>query len=38
MAKDIVCTFASSQSLVSSREAAKVLGVDRKNIKKAFER
>jgi hypothetical protein len=34
MAKDIVCTLASSQSLVSSRGLAKVLGVDRRNIKR----
>jgi hypothetical protein len=38
MAKDIVCTFASSQSFASSKEVVKVLGVDRKNIKKGFER
>jgi hypothetical protein len=39
MAKDIVCTFASSQSITSSKEVAKVLGVDRIiNIKKASER
>jgi hypothetical protein len=38
MVKDIVCTFASLQSIASSREATKVLGVDMKKIKKAFER
>jgi hypothetical protein len=39
MAKDIVCTFASSQSITSSKEVAKVFGVDRIiNIKKASER
>jgi hypothetical protein len=30
MAKDVVCTFASSQSVMSNREATKVLGVDKK--------
>jgi hypothetical protein len=38
MAKDIVCTLASSQSAGSSRGLAKVLGVDRRNIKKAIQR
>ncbi len=39
MAKDIVCTFATSQSTTSSREVAKVLGVDRIiNIKKASKK
>jgi hypothetical protein len=38
MAKNIVCTFASSQSIMNNREVAKVLGVDTRNIKKAFER
>jgi hypothetical protein len=35
MAKDIVCTFASSQAVNSERGIFKLLGVDRKNIKKA---
>jgi hypothetical protein len=38
MAKDIVCTLVTSQSIRSSRELAKVLGVDRRNIKRAAER
>jgi hypothetical protein len=39
MAKDIMCTLASSQSIMSSRETSKVLGVDKiRNIKKAFEK
>jgi hypothetical protein len=38
MAKDIMCTFASFQSIINSREATKVLGVDRRNIKKALKR
>jgi hypothetical protein len=38
MAKDIVCTLASSQSLGSSRGLARALGVDRRNIKKAIMR
>jgi hypothetical protein len=36
MAKDIVCILASSQSVGSSRGLAKVLGVDRRNIKKTI--
>jgi hypothetical protein len=38
MAKNIVCTFAFNQSLGSNKEVAKVLGVDRRNIKKGLER
>jgi hypothetical protein len=39
MVKDIICTFASFQSIMSNRETTKVLGVDRiRNIKKAYER
>jgi len=38
MEKDIVCTLATSQFARSSREVAKVLGVDKRNIKRAIER
>jgi hypothetical protein len=38
MAKDIVCTLASSQSAGSSRGLVKVFGVNRRNIKKAIQR
>jgi hypothetical protein len=38
MAKDIVCTLATFQFVGSSREVEKVLGVDRKNVKKATQR
>jgi hypothetical protein len=38
MVKDIICTFAFNQSLRSIREATRVLGVDRKNIKKGVQR
>jgi hypothetical protein len=37
MAKDIVCTFASSQ-MGNNKGVARVLGVDTRNIKKGFER
>jgi hypothetical protein len=37
MAKDIVCTFASSQ-VGSSRGVTRALGVDRRNIKKGSKR
>jgi hypothetical protein len=37
MAKNIVCTFTFNQSLGSNKEAAKVLGVDKRNIKKGVE-
>jgi len=33
LAKDIICTLATSQSIGSSKEVAKILGVDKKNIK-----
>jgi hypothetical protein len=38
MAKNIACTFAFNQLLGSNKEVAKVLGVDRMNIKKGVER
>jgi hypothetical protein len=39
LAKDIICTFvASSQSLVSNKEATKVLGMDRRNVKHGIVR
>jgi hypothetical protein len=38
MVKDIVCTFAFNQLLGSDKEVARVLGVDRRNIKKGVER
>jgi hypothetical protein len=38
MAKDIVCTFDTSQFSRSYKEVAKVLGVDRKNIRWVVER
>ncbi len=38
MTKDIVYTFASFQSFVKSREVAKLLGVNKRNIKKSSER
>lgn len=38
MAKDIVCTFAASANLRSTRSVASVLGVDRRNIKRAMHR
>jgi hypothetical protein len=38
MAKDIICTLALSQSLGTSRGLAKVLGIGRRNIKKAIMR
>ena len=34
MAKDIICTLASSENITSSRFVADILGMDRKNIKK----
>jgi hypothetical protein len=37
VAKDIICTLASSHSVGSSRETMKVLGVDKRNIKKDVE-
>lgn len=37
MAKDIICTFASSH-VGSNRGVARVLGVDKRNIKKGFEK
>lgn len=33
LAKDIICTLATSQSIGSSKEVVKILGVDKKNIK-----
>jgi hypothetical protein len=38
MVKDIVCTFAFNQSLGNNREVAKVLEIDKRNIKKGVER
>jgi hypothetical protein len=38
MAKDIICTLASSKNMTSSRSIAKVLGVDHWNIKKGVVR
>jgi hypothetical protein len=38
MAKYIVCNFASSQLVGSNRGVIKVLGVDRRNLKKGCER
>jgi hypothetical protein len=38
MAKDIIFILASAQSLVSSISLVKVLGVDKKNIRKAIMR
>jgi hypothetical protein len=38
MAKNIVCTLVISQSIWSFREVVKVLGVDRRNVKKATKR
>jgi len=38
MAKDIVCTFASSQSISNGRDITKMFGVDERNIKKGVER
>ena len=38
VAKDIVCTFAASQSVVSCTGVARLLGVDRRNIKRALVR
>jgi hypothetical protein len=38
MAKDILCTFASSSEIGSGRRLAGLLGVDRKNISKARSR
>ncbi len=37
MAKDIGCILATFQSIGSSREVVKVLGVDRRNVKKATQ-
>ncbi len=38
LAKDIICTLASFQLVGNSRETMKVLGVDKRNIKKDVER
>lgn len=38
VAKDIVCMFASNSSIGSNRGVTKVLGVDKRNIRKALER
>jgi hypothetical protein len=38
MAKDIICTLASSENITSSRSVADLLGVDRMNIKKGLDR
>jgi hypothetical protein len=38
MENDIVCTFAFFHSISSNREATKVLGVDKRNIKKGYEK
>jgi hypothetical protein len=38
MAKDILCTLASSSKVGSGREVARLLGVDRRNISKARSR
>jgi hypothetical protein len=38
VAKDIVCTFATWESLGSSRAVTRVFGIDRRNIKKGLER
>lgn len=38
MAKDIICTLASSEHMTSSRSVAEVLGVDRRNIRKGVNR
>ncbi len=38
MAKGIVCTFASSQSIINGRGIVKMLGVDKRNIKKGAKR
>jgi hypothetical protein len=37
LAKDIGCILATFQSIGSSREVVKVLGVDRRNVKKATQ-
>jgi hypothetical protein len=36
MAKDILCTLATFQLVGSSRKVAKLLGVNRRNIRKAI--
>jgi transcription initiation factor TFIIIB Brf1 subunit/transcription initiation factor TFIIB len=36
LAKDIICILAISQSIRSSKEVAKVLRVDKRNIKRAI--
>lgn len=38
LAKDSICTLASFQSIRSSQETTKILGVDKRNIKKGVER
>jgi hypothetical protein len=38
MVKYIVCSFASFQLVVNNKEETKILGVDRRNIKKVYER
>jgi len=38
MENDIVCTFASFQSISNNRETTKVLGVNKRNIKKGYEK
>lgn len=38
MAKDIVCTLASSSNMENRRRVADVLGVDRRNLKRGMER
>ena len=38
MAKDIVCTLASSSNMGSKRSVADVLGVDRRNLKRGMDR
>ena len=38
MAKDIVCTLASSSNMGSRRSVADVLGVDRRNLKRGMQR
>jgi hypothetical protein len=38
MVKDIVCTFAFNQLLGSNKEVVRILGVDKRNIKKGVER
>jgi len=38
MAKNILCTFATSELVGSSRGVTKLMGVDRRNIRKAIDR